>query len=128
MDFYQAQEFFKKLFPGKSIEFSFDEKCHRTHEIIYTDALPNVVHHIENLQVKVSVEGMEPQYVPIAPHREVCSWAHIKKLILSKKDVHIVPSQIEQLKAMDEPERSAAIRELALMTDLSEAQIVAKLQ
>lgn len=86
MDFIQAQEFFKNMFPGKNIKYEFDEKCHRFHELIYTDGIPNEVHHIENDKVKITVEGMDSQYVPIKPHRECCSWELMKKMINSKMD------------------------------------------
>ncbi len=84
MNFFEAQDMFKKMYPGKEIKFEFDEKCHRFHELIYTDGVPNPVHHIESNKVKVSVEGMQPIYSPIQPHRECVTWEHMKKLINSK--------------------------------------------
>jgi hypothetical protein len=86
MDFLQAQEFLAKAYPDKKIIYEFDEKCHRFHELVYTDGVPNPVHHVENNRVKVTVEGLEPMYVPIAPHRECYTWEAIKALILSKPD------------------------------------------
>lgn len=85
MDFFSAQDFFQKLYPGKDIKYEFDEKCHRKHELIYTDGIPNPVHHVENDKVKVTVEGSDPIYVPIAPHRECYEWEAIKKIINSKE-------------------------------------------
>ena len=70
MDFFQAQEFFKKMFPNSLVEFEFDKNCIRQVELIYTDGQPNPVHHVENHKVKVTVHGMEPVYVDIAPHRQ----------------------------------------------------------
>lgn len=84
MNYYEAQEFFKKANPNKKIDFELDEKCHRVHEIIYTDGFPNPVHHIESNQLKVTVEGSDPVYVPIAPHREACTWEHMQGLLSSK--------------------------------------------
>ena len=86
MDFYELQDFFKQMNPGKSIGYEFDEKCHRVHELIYTDGVPNPVHHIENDKVKVAVEGQKPTYVKIMPHRECATWDHMKKLINAKSD------------------------------------------
>lgn len=86
MDYYQAKDFFKQMYPGKTITFEFDEKCHRFHQLVYTDGIPNPIHHIENNQIKVTVEGMDPIYVPIQPHRECAPWDHMKKLINSKPD------------------------------------------
>lgn len=73
MNLYECQEFFKKLYPTKEINFSFDEKCHRIYEIILTEGIPNPVHHVENNKVRVDVEGMDTIYVPIMPHRECCT-------------------------------------------------------
>lgn len=84
MNYFEAKEMFKKMYPEKKIDFEFDEKCHRVHELIYTDGKPNPVHHIENDKVKVSVEGMDAIYVPIQPHRECATWEHMKSLINSK--------------------------------------------
>lgn len=84
MNFYETQDMFKQIYPGKQISFEFDDKCCRVHEIIYTDGLPNEAHHIENNKVKVTIEGMDSIYVPILPHRQVCTWSHMKNLIASK--------------------------------------------
>ena len=86
MNLFEVKDFFKNMYPGKNIKYEFDEKCHRTHELIYTDGKPNPVHHIESNKVKVTVETMAPVYVPIAPHRECASWDQMKKLILGKQD------------------------------------------
>ena len=84
MNFFQVQEFFKQMHPCKTIIFTFDEKCHCMHEINYTDGIPNAIHHIENNKVKVSIEGMDPTYVSIQPHRQNISWEDIKKMIMAK--------------------------------------------
>ena len=84
MNYFEVQDFFKKLYPGKKIDFEFDDKCHRFHELVYVDGIPNEMHHVENHKVKVTVEGMDPIYVPIKPHRETWTWEAIKKLIMSK--------------------------------------------
>lgn len=86
MDFFQAQDLFNKMHPGKKVSFEFDEKCQRVHELIYTDGIPNHIHHIENNKVKVTVEGQEPVYISILPHRECATWDYMKKLINSKQD------------------------------------------
>ncbi len=84
MNFYEAQDFFKKMYADKEVKFEFDDKCHRTHEVIYTDGVPNEAHHIENDKVKVTVEGMDPVYVPIAAHRECCTWDYMQNLLKEK--------------------------------------------
>jgi len=84
MNIYECEELFKKLNPGKKVSLELDEKCHRTHEIIYTDGNPNPVHHIESTQVKVSIEGQESFYVPILPHRECCDWELMKNILNEK--------------------------------------------
>jgi len=89
MDFFQAQDFFNQMYPGKEIKYEFDEKCHRVHELIYTDGKPNQYHQVENNKVKVTVEGQEAVYVSIMPHRETFSWDAIKNVINSKTEVFI---------------------------------------
>lgn len=128
MNFFEAQDFFKKMHPGKKIIFEFDEKCHRVHELIYTDGNPNVAHHVENNQVKVTVEGMAPFYVPIAPHREIYSWVDIKRIINSKNDIHINESDIEKLKKLSPVERDAAIIEIAKLTGVDAEKIKGKIK
>lgn len=81
MNFFEAQDMFKQWYPNKQISFEFDNKCCRVQEIMYTDGLPNECHHIENNKVKVTVEGMEPLYVPIIPHRQTCTWEYMRNLL-----------------------------------------------
>ncbi len=69
MDLYQAQDFFKQMYPNKEIKFDFDDICHKFYELSMTDGVPNLVHHCECNKVKVIVEGIEPIYVPIQSHR-----------------------------------------------------------
>lgn len=123
MDLFEAQDFFTKAFPGKNIDFEFDENCHRFNEIVLTDGKPNLHHHIEHHNVKVSIEGNDPVYVPIEPHRETCTWAYMKNLIGSKADVHINDEHLEIAK--DSPEK---IKELMLHADLSAKQIQEKVE
>jgi hypothetical protein len=84
MNLFEAQNMFEKMHPGKKIDYQFDEKCHRVHELYYTDGKPNPIHHVESDKVKITVEGMEPIYISIAPHRECYTWEMIKGLINSK--------------------------------------------
>ena len=84
MDFFEAQELFQNMNPGKQVSFEFDEKCHRIHELVYTDGVPNPVHHVENNKVKVTIEGQPSFYVPISPHRECYEWEKIKEIISKK--------------------------------------------
>lgn len=86
MDFFQLQDFITQMNPGKKISYEFDEKCHRVHELIYTDGVPNPVHHIENNRVKVTVDSQEPKYISIMPHRECATWEYMKEMINRKKD------------------------------------------
>lgn len=88
MDFFSAQDFFKQMYPGKKIDYEFDEKCHQKHELIYTEGKPNAHHHVENDRVKVTVEGLPSVYVKILPHREVFTWEEIKRIINSKTEIH----------------------------------------
>lgn len=84
MNFFEAQEFFKKMYPGKKISYDFDDNCARMHEIIYTEGKPNTHHHVDNDQVRVSVEGMDPFYCPIQSHRLTVHWNDLSQIIQNK--------------------------------------------
>lgn len=130
MNFFEVQDLFKSMHPGKNITFEFDEKCHRFHELVYTDGVPNVIHHVENHKVKVTIEGMDSIYVPISPHRENCSWSNIKDIVNSKQDVFIHNEQIKalnDLKNNSEHEYKKAISQLCEMTGLSEDKLTKKM-
>lgn len=81
MNFFEAQEFIKKMNPGKEVKFDFDERCIRVIELVFYEGLPNPIHHIEYNQCKALLDGQEPIYVPIAPHRMNCDLDYVKKLI-----------------------------------------------
>jgi len=70
MNFFQAQTFFKRMYPNKEIQFEFDEKCLGRVELEYTDGELNPIHHVENNKLKVTVFDMDAIYVDIAPHRQ----------------------------------------------------------
>ena len=86
MDFFQAQDFFKQMHPGKNISYDFDVNCIRQLEIIHTEGSPNPIHHLQYEKLKVTVAGMPPVYVPIAPHRACIEWKEVKKHINSLPD------------------------------------------
>jgi len=83
MNFYEAQDFFKNMYPNNLVIFEFDDFCHRVHEITYTDGKPDEMHHIECNKVKVTVQGMDinPIYVPIKAHRLICCLKDIKEFL-----------------------------------------------
>jgi hypothetical protein len=113
MNFYEAQDFFKKMYPDKKIDFSFDDNCLRQIEIVHTNGKPHTTHHLEYQNVKVDVEGQPSVYVPIAPHRMCCHWADLKKILLTQNDVYLNPDEISH----KDPE------ELSKMTGLSVEEI-----
>jgi hypothetical protein len=79
MNYFEAQEYFKKAYPGKNITFEFDDKTIRQIECIYTDGNLHPVNHVEHQKLKVTVEGAEPVYIPIMPHRECWSADKVKQ-------------------------------------------------
>jgi len=95
MNYYEAQEFMKKMHPGKNIAFDFDSFCVKQIEIIHTNGLPNQMHHIEFQQVKVTVDGMDPIYMPIAPHRGTIPWKYTRDMINKYQDVHLHDSELD---------------------------------
>ena len=131
MDFFQAQEFFAKMYPGKTIGYEFDDTCHRTIELVHTDGLPNLIHHVECNKVKVNVEGMEPIYCPIQAHRFNTTWMAAKAYINAKSDVYFNPEDIENLKKLQSEDKSgydSKIKELCEYTGLSVEQIESEMQ
>lgn len=95
MNYYEAQEFMNKMYPGKKITFDFDSLCVKQIEVMHTNGLPNQMHHIEFQQVKVSVEGMDPIYMPIAPHRGTMPWKYTRDMINKYQDVYINDSELQ---------------------------------
>lgn len=83
MNYFEAQDFFKQANPGKSISFDFDDNCIRQIEAIYTDGQIHPVNHVEYQKLKVTVEGLSPVYVPIAPHRMNMTSDYLKNKIAS---------------------------------------------
>ncbi len=81
MNYFEVQEFFSKINPGKSIAYEFDDNCIRQIDCIYTDGKLHDLNHVEHRQVKVTVEGQDAVYVPIAPHRMPITAAYIKAKI-----------------------------------------------
>lgn len=130
MDFYQAQEFFKSMFPGKQITYEFDDKCHRFYEIVMTSGDPNMVHHVENDRVKVFVEGQDPMYVPISPHRETYTWAALRAKIDCKSDVHFTDAELDSLIKANESSgfnMQDCLQELSSASGLTTEQIQSKI-
>lgn len=128
MNLYEAQEFFKQANPGKKIDFDFDEKCHRFNELVMTDGLPNMVHHIECNKVKVTIEGQNSVYVPIQSHRLGITWKTMLDMLNAKGDVHIHPDEIKVLGELKATPDIYALKMKQLMdhSGLTQAQIEAK--
>jgi hypothetical protein len=131
MDFFEAQAFFQQLYPDRLVTFSFDDRCHRIHEVIFTEGLPNMHHHVECDHVKVDIADMPTQYVKIKPHRFNVGWANMKAC-LAKNDVYLHPEQLEYLRGLKEDadkkaEYDGALVELQALSGMSKAAIEAKL-
>lgn len=130
MDFFQAQEFFAKIYPGKQITYEFDDNCHRTVELVFTDGLPNLIHHVECNKVCVKVEGMDTAYVPILPHRFNTSWKAAKEYVNAKKDVHLNEEDIsvcKELRKTDPESYQSKVMDLCEFSGLSSEEIESKL-
>ena len=131
MDFFQAQDFFKQMYPEKKMNFEFDDTCHRILEVIYTNGNPNMIHHVECNKVKVNIDGMEPIYCPIQPHRFNTSWAAAKRYLNEKSDVHVEDSDLKNLAALkenDKPGYECKFKEMCEYTGLSETDVERKLK
>lgn len=118
------------MYPGKEIKYEFDAQCYRNKQLVFTDGKPNCVHHLECNKVKVTVEGMEPKYVPIQSHRFNLGWANIKKLISEYNDVHIHENDLKQLKELKESDinlYNSKLEEVSQISGLSRDKIEEKL-
>ena len=85
MDIYEAQEFFKQMNPGKQITFEFDANCIRFIECVHTDTEMHENNHVEYRKLKVTVQGNDPIYVPIIPHRMIIKADDVKNHIANVK-------------------------------------------
>lgn len=74
MNYYEIQDLYKKMFPGREIKVEFDKKCIGHYEIYFTDGKINPIQHIEYIKAKIVIEELNEIYVPINPHRENISW------------------------------------------------------
>jgi hypothetical protein len=129
MDFFQAQEFFNEMYPGKELTYEFDDTCHRTCEIIFTQGKPNLIHHIECNRLKVNISGESSKYVPISPHRMNTTWAAVKKYMGNQQDVFIHPQDIEDYKnAQTDLDKKSILSRLCEHSGLSEKQILENLK
>ena len=128
MDFFQAQDFMKEMYPGKELSYEFDDKCHRTVELIFTDGAPHLVHHVECNKVKVNIPGEASRYVPIAPHRIGTSWDAAKRYMNAKQDVFIHDDQKAAYReAKDQAEKDAIVKQISDQSGLPSDQIKQKL-
>ncbi len=83
MNLYQVENYFKDIYKGKNVFLDFDMNCVRQMEIVYSDGKPHESHHLEYQKVRVTVDGTEPVYVSIAPHRIGIEWKNVKEYISS---------------------------------------------
>ena len=129
MNLYEAQDFFKKMYPDKQISYDFDDSCIRQIECIYTDGKLHSHNHVEYQKVRVTVEGMSPMYVPIAPHRMIGSAAYVKGKI-PRDDVHIHPDELKTLQGLineNDDRQHQKLAEMIEITGLTADQIKARL-
>lgn len=129
MNFFEAKEFMSKMYPDKKISFEFDDNCHRTVEIVYTDGCPHMVNHVECCKVKAIVEGMDPVYIPIQPHRFNTTWKAAKSYFENAKDVYIHRDEVLALKEVKEDPLvyNAKLNQLMEHTGLSKDAIESKI-
>ena len=91
MDFFEAQDFAKKMYEGKNVSFRFDTDCMREMSFVLTNGQCNENCHVAYNKVKIIVDSEEKHVMPIKPHR-MCfkaddMRAEITKLQVRKEDV-----------------------------------------
>lgn len=128
MNYYELQEFMKKVNPGKNILFEFDDYSIRQIECMYTEDKLHTHNHIQYEKCKVTVEGQDPIYAPIAPHRMLISASEVQRKI-PKSDIFIHPEQIALLKDLSDKKDlilPQALKELSEISGLTVEQIEEK--
>jgi hypothetical protein len=134
MDFIELQQMIAKLFPDKKASYDFDSHCMRMINICMTDGVPHLYHQMEFNRVKMTIEGMDPQYVGIQAHRVPFVWTDIQKAIeeaVKMGDVFIPEVNVKELLTMKEanPELfEKALNELVIATGLDKEKIQSKLE
>ena len=73
MNLFELKEFFGKMHPEKTINYEFDKNCIRSIELVYIDSVMLDFFHIEYDKIKVTVDGENPIYAKIMPHRSSIS-------------------------------------------------------
>lgn len=127
MDFFEAQEFFKKLYPDKLVILDFDDSCIRQIECIYTDGKLHPMNHVEYNRVKVTPQGMPSQYVPIQSHRAVVGVSTLKQKI-STDELYFHPDTIASFNELKgTPQYDLKMDAYIHLTGLSKLDIESKL-
>ncbi len=129
MNYYEAQDAFKKMYPDRLVSFEFDGKCIRRVECVYTDGDMHMMNHIEYRHVKVTPKGMESIYVAIDPHREIITASTVKQKI-QQDGVYIHPNELDSLKQLREennPIFDAKVSDLVLHSGLSAQEIQSRI-
>lgn len=134
MDLIELQEMMNKSFVGKKIDYDFDLNCSRLINICLTEGVPHLYHQIEFNRVKVTIEGMESQYIGIQPHRVPFTWMDIQKMVEEKAklaDVFIPDINIKELQAMKESDAELfekALDDLVTISGLDKEKIRYKIE
>ena len=81
MNYYQAIEFFNKLYAGKIVKYEFDDSCYNTIELSSIDGKANPTQNVECQQLKVNVDGQDPLYVPIETHIYNIPWKEVVEFV-----------------------------------------------
>jgi len=88
-----------------------------------------LTHHIECNKVCVTVDGMDPVYIPIMPHRMNVSWSDAKAFVGAMNDVYISDSDLQAfVDVQGKPEYDTWMAEWVKGSGLSQEQIEAKIK
>ena len=136
MDIYQAEEFLKKMYPGKEIKMEFDETCHREINFVFTEGAAHGINHIAFNRVKANVDGFEPFYMDIMPHRICSSWNDLKKYIISRNEFYVHDNDLHVLADLqsleddhkDKWQYEQKIKETLDLSELTREQLLDKVK
>lgn len=112
MNIYDLENLFSALYPGKPINYSFDQNCIQQIEIGYAlgTVSPSVM--VQYNQRAVSVNGDPVVYVSINPHREVVEVCN-PIIDLMRSDVISASSDLLSFK-VEQASAEAAAKEAAI--------------
>ena len=101
MKIFEVKSMMEKMHPGKSVDVDLDDQCICAFDQVANNGVPNLFGHVCFNKAKVTIEGMEPIYMPIMDHRQAVGVAEMKRKIALFNDVNFPEDVLKNLDEMD---------------------------